>query len=245
MLASAEQNVLVDLMRASPSPVVNERSAVRNRPASNRRAHDARDRRSFPNHLRPAKAFPARRPSRIMQRYAFTARDGKKVVFREPRSADARSLMDFINGFVGEGRSGLLIDKKTDIKAEKRWLKARMREIKGKQTVMLLVECEGRVVGNCDVKRRIWKESHRAVFGIALSEEVRGKGIGEALIRKTIALAKQRMRGLEAIDLAVIDYNRRAKGLYGKVGFVKVARMPRAIKEDREYFDEDWMVMRL
>ena len=180
-----------------------------------------------------------------MQRYAFTAKDGKKVVFREPKSTDARSLMDFINGFVGEEKSGLLIDKKANIREERRWLKQRIREIKKKQTVMLLVECEGRVVGNCDVTRRIWKESHRAVFGIALSSEARGRGIGEALIRRTIALARQRMRGLEAIDLAVIDYNKRAKELYSKVGFVKVARMPRAIKEDREYFDEDWMVMRL
>ena len=180
-----------------------------------------------------------------MQRYVFTARDGKKVVFREPRSTDARSLMDFINEFVGEEKSGLLIDKKTNIRAERRWLKQRMREIKGKLTVMLLVEYEGRIVGNCDVKRRMWKESHRAVFGIALNKEIRGRGIGEALIRKTIALAKQRMRGLEAIDLAVIDYNKRAKGLYGKVGFAKVARMPRAIKEEHQYFDEDWMVLRL
>lgn len=166
-------------------------------------------------------------------------------MFREPRSMDARGLMNFINDFVPEDKSGLLIDRKADMKAEKRWLKERIREIRRKQTVMLLVERDGRVVGNCDVRRRIWKESHRAVFGIALSKEARGKGIGEALANRTIALAKQRMRGLETIDLAVIDYNRRAKALYTKIGFVKVARMPRAIKEGAEYYDEDWMVMRL
>jgi RimJ/RimL family protein N-acetyltransferase len=180
-----------------------------------------------------------------MQRFAFTARDGKKVVFREPRSTDAKSLMNFINEFVDEDRSGLLIDKRTNIRAERRWLKQRIGEIKEKTTVMLVVELDGKIVGNCDVKRRMWKESHRAVFGIALNREARGRGIGEALIRKTITLAKQRMRGLEVIDLAVIDYNKRAKGLYSKVGFVKVARMPRAIKENHEYFDEDWMVLHL
>lgn len=175
----------------------------------------------------------------------FITKDGEEFAFREPKAADARPLMDFINAFVPEERSGLLIDRKADIRAEKRWLKERMKEIRTKQTVMLLVERDGRVVGNCDVKRRIWKESHRAVFGIALSNEARGKGVGEALIRRTIALAKQRMHGLEVIDLAVIDYNKRAKALYTKLGFVKVARMPRAIREQREYFDEDWMVLRL
>jgi len=218
---------------------------VLSRRISNSGARETTKCASSPDNPGTPKAFQTRRPSRVVQRYVFTARDGTKVVFREPRSTDARSLMDFINEFVGEEKSGLLIDKKTNIRAERRWLKQRIREIKGKQTVMLLVECEGRIVGNCDVKRRMWKESHRAVFGIALNKEVRGRGIGEALIRKTIALAKQRMRGLEAIDLAVIDYNKRAKGLYSKVGFVKVARMPRAIKEERQYFDEDWMVMRL
>ena len=245
MLASITQNALVEMRVASPLPFIDDLSTVRNCRTSNRGARETAERASFPVISSTPKAFQTCRPSRVVQRYVFTARDGKKVVFREPRSTDARSLMDFINGFVGEEKSGLLIDKKTNIRAERRWLKQRIREIKGKLTVMLIVEYEGRIVGNCDVKRRVWKESHRAVFGIALSREVRGRGIGEALIRKTIALAKQRMRGLEVIDLAVIDYNRRAKGLYSKVGFVKVARMPHAIKEDREYFDEDWMVMRL
>ncbi len=153
--------------------------------------------------------------------------------------------MNFINAFVDERRSGLLISKKTNIREEKAWLRARLSEIKAKRTVMLLVESDGRVLGNSDVTRRIWKESHRGVFGIALSKEIQGKGIGEQLIKKVIGLAKQRMRGLERIELQVIDYNDRAKGLYRKMGFVKVAHMPSAIKEDSEYFDEDWMILKL
>lgn len=180
-----------------------------------------------------------------MQKYAFTTSDGKRVVFREPKSSDARSLMTFINAFVGEEKSGLLIDKKTPLRAERRWLKARLQEIKEKTQVMLVVEFEGRIVGNCDISRRIWKESHRAFLGIALSREIQGRGVGEALIKKTIALAKQRMHGLEVVDLQVIDYNGRAKGLYKKLGFVKVARMPNAVKEGHEYFDEDWMTLHL
>jgi len=180
-----------------------------------------------------------------VQRYTYTAKDGTKVVFREPRPGDARALMDFINGFVNQDRSGLLISKKANMRDERKWLRDRLKEIKAKRTVMLLVERDGRVVGNSDVTRRIWKESHRGVFGIALSKEIQGKGIGEQLIKRVIGLAKQRMRGLERIDLQVIDYNDRAKGLYKKVGFVKVARMPEAIKEDKEYFAEDWMILKL
>lgn len=180
-----------------------------------------------------------------MQRYVFTANDGKKVVFREPRSTDARPLMEFINAFVEEERSGLLINKETKIREERRWLKSRLKSVKQKTVVMLVVERDGKIVGNCDVERRIWKESHRASLGIALSREIRGIGVGEELIKRIVALAKQRMHGLERLDLQVIDYNKRAKGLYRKVGFEKVARMPNAVKEGREYFDEDWMILRV
>jgi RimJ/RimL family protein N-acetyltransferase len=180
-----------------------------------------------------------------VERYTHKAKDGTKVVFREPRPDDSKALMDFINGFVDQERSGLLISKRTNIREERKWLGARLSEIKAKKTVMLLVERDGRIVGNCDVSRRMWKEAHRAVLGIALSKEIQGKGIGEKLIGRVVRLAKRRMKGLERIDLQVIDYNDRAKRLYKKVGFVKVARMPEAVKEGGEYYAEDWMVMKL
>jgi len=174
--------------------------------------------------------------------YNFTATDGTKVVFREPRPTDAKLFMNFINSFVTEQYSGILIDSKVNLSEERRWLNGWISDIKHRKGVMLSVEMDGKIVGNCTISRMIWKQSHRAGMGIAVSKEMRGKGIGEELMKRTIDLARKRLRGLEMIELSVLAYNKRASGLYKKLGFVRVGRMPDSVKEGREYFDEFMMV---
>jgi len=153
--------------------------------------------------------------------------------------------MDFINAFVAEPMSGLLINKRVHLKEEKAWLKGWLADIKSRKGVMLLVEADGKVEGNCTVSRLVWKSSHMADAGIALSKNIRGRGIGEALMRETIELAGKRMRGLEIIQLKAFDYNERALELYKKLGFVVVGRIPRANKEGKDYYDDVLMVKTL
>ena len=172
----------------------------------------------------------------------FTAKDGTKLIFREPCSGDAPKMMRFINAFVSEPRSGLLIDRKVTLAGEKVWLRGWLADIKRGRGVMLLVEKNARLVGSCTANRLLWKNSHAADIGIALSKEVRGKGVGEALMTRTIELARKRMRGLEMLHLKAIAYNERARGLYTKLGFVEVGRIPRANKEGLEYFDDILMI---
>jgi len=180
-----------------------------------------------------------------MVSYQFRARDGTKVIFREPKAGDARQLMEFINRFADEPMSGIIVNKKTTLREERRWLAGRLKGIKDRETVMLVVESGGRIVGNCDVDRYRYKKSHRALFGIALSEEIRGRGVGEAVMRKVIDLARHRFKGLEFIDLSAMNYNERALNLYKKVGFVEVARIPDAMKEGDLYVDEALMTLPL
>ena len=180
-----------------------------------------------------------------MTKHRFTARDGTCVVFREPRPSDAKLLMDFINAFVAEPMSGLLINKRVRLKEEKAWLRGWLADIKNRKGVMLLVEADGRIKGNCTVSRLVWKSSHMADAGIALSKNIRGRGIGEALLRETVELARKRMRGLEMIQLKAFGYNERALELYKKLGFVVVGRIPRANKEGKDYYDDVLMVKHL
>lgn len=177
-----------------------------------------------------------------MVAFKFTAKDGTQLRFREPYPDDAPKMMRFINAFVSEPRSGLLIDRKVTLASEKVWFKGWLADIKQRRGVMLLVEKDGRVVGNCTANRLPWKNSHAADIGIALAKEVRGKGVGMALMTRTIDLARKRMRGLEMLHLKAIAYNDRARALYEKLGFVEVGRIPKANKEGREYFDDILMV---
>lgn len=180
-----------------------------------------------------------------MVAFEFTAKDGTKLRFREPGPKDAAQLMMFINAFVSERRSGLLIDKSVGLSEERAWLKSWLDDIKKRKGVMLLVEADGRIVGNCTINRLPWKSSHVGDTGIALNRGIRGIGVGEALMTRTIELARRRMPGLEMLYLKAFDYNERARALYTKIGFVEVGRIPKANKERGEYHDDVLMVKHL
>lgn len=178
-----------------------------------------------------------------MVRVRHTADDGTVVTFREPVIDDLRQLMSFINSFVEEPMSGILMNKKVTLKSERSWLEGQLRDIKAKTTFIFLAELDGRVVGSCHMSRLASKHSHRASIGIALIKDVRGKGLGECLMRRTIEVGSKRMKNLECIELSTFAYNERAQSLYKKLGFKEFGRVPRAVKEGDMYFDE--LLMRL
>jgi RimJ/RimL family protein N-acetyltransferase len=174
--------------------------------------------------------------------FKFRAKDGTQVFFREPMPKDAVQFMRFINALVAEKRSGLLMNKRVSLEEETAWLKSWLADIRKRKGVMLLVEVDGIIMGNCVISRLPWKTSHGADVGIALSRRIRGKGIGEALMVRTIELARKRMRGLEMLHIKSFDYNERAQALYKKIGFVEVGRVPKANKDGEEYHDDVLMV---
>ena len=178
-----------------------------------------------------------------MARKEFTAKNGTQVVLREPVRTDAKSMMRYINSVIRERKSGIVMDRPVTLKQEEAWLKARLEEIRMRSAVMLVAEGEGRIVGNCHVTRRPWKERHRATIGVVLAKSMRGIGIGRALMKETVDLSKRRMRGLESFDLSVFDYNEGAQALYRSLGFVEVGCIPDAMKEDSEYSDEMLMIL--
>lgn len=180
-----------------------------------------------------------------MVQIPFVANDGTRAIFREPRAEDSKALMRFINSVIEEKMSGIMMNKKVTLSKEEAWLRKIMKEIRSRETVMLTVESEGKIVGNCHTERHSMKLSHRAMIGIALEKEARGKGIGEALMQAAVALTRKRMKGVESIDLYTFDYNKRAQKLYKKLGFVEVGRIPRGVKEGNRYFDELIMALDL
>lgn len=180
-----------------------------------------------------------------MVQHKFVSKDGNEVVLREPSASDARDLMRYINSVIREPRSGVLMDRTVTLKEEEEWLKARIDEIRTKKIVMLVAEVDGRIVGNCHVERKMWKERHRAVVGVALASGARGKGIGRVLMEHTMELALRRMRGIEIFELSVFDFNERAHALYRSLGFVQVGRIPDAVRDDDVYSDELIMILKV
>ena len=182
---------------------------------------------------------------RCVYRFEFPAEDGTVVVFREPLDSDAKPMMRFINSVIRETESGIIMDRPVSLKQEEAWLKARMGEIRRRSEILLVAEIDGRIVGNCQVVRRQWKERHRADVGIVLSRNARGKGIGRAIMTESINMAIRRMPGLELFELSVFGYNRAARALYKSLGFVESFRMHDAAMEGDEYVDELVMTLRI
>lgn len=93
-----------------------------------------------------------------------------------------------------------------------------------------------RVIGWCDIhslQRDIF--AHAGVLGMGIVDGYRGQGIGEALMRATLAAAKA--RGLTRVELSVREHNLRAKKLYEKFGFVEEGVKRRGVRVDGVYED--------
>ncbi len=90
-----------------------------------------------------------------------------------------------------------------------------------------------RVVGLCDVVPaalpRIAALAHVATIGMLLASDYRGHGLGERLLRTTLAACKGRW---ERIELNVYSHNERAHKLYVRCGFIEDGRRVGAWKLD-------------
>lgn len=100
----------------------------------------------------------------------------------------------------------------------------------------------GQVLGWCDVLRQHGQaRTHVGTLGIGLIAAARHQGIGEQLMRTTIARALQ--NGITRIELTVRVDNTNARALYERLGFVHEGRMHRAFRIDGIYYDSDAMAL--
>jgi ribosomal protein S18 acetylase RimI-like enzyme len=82
------------------------------------------------------------------------------------------------------------------------------------------------------------KSRHRGVvWGMFVSPEERGKGLGRALLAECIERSR-RVQGLEQLILSVVVDNGTASTLYRLVGFEVYGRDPAALKVDGRPLDE-------
>ena len=89
------------------------------------------------------------------------------------------------------------------------------------------------------------KRHHKgSIWGMYVPQELRGKGIGKALLQAAIAYAKS-LPGLEYINLAVVLTNKEARHLFISLGFETYGLERQALKLHDHYFDQELMTLRL
>lgn len=105
---------------------------------------------------------------------------------------------------------------------------------------------DGQLAGMAGFARSQYeKEKHKGrIWGVYLKKELRGKGMGRALMAEMLRVAG-RQAGLEQIVLSVVAGRAGAKKLYSSLGFEIYGREVRALKVGASYVDEELMVLRL
>lgn len=87
------------------------------------------------------------------------------------------------------------------------------------------------------------KITHKGnIYAMYVSSEYRGRRIGNALLTELLQRAKQ-LPGLEQINLTVVSSNLAAKKLYETVGFTTYGTERNAMKNNGQYWDEDYMTL--
>jgi RimJ/RimL family protein N-acetyltransferase len=89
------------------------------------------------------------------------------------------------------------------------------------------------------------KKRHKGViWGMYVPREMRGKGIGKALLQAAISYAKT-LPQLEQINLSVVLTSREARQLFISLGFEPYGLERHALKLHDRYFDHELMTLRL
>ncbi len=108
----------------------------------------------------------------------------------------------------------------------------------------LTADWNGEPVGMANLYIQPYKKlAHTCLFSIIVKEEMRGKGIGKALIEQLIKQAKEKFK-IEILHLEVYEGNP-AKRLYEREGFKQYGRQERFIKEEGKYIAKIFMQKRL
>lgn len=155
-----------------------------------------------------------------------TDKDGTAYLIRYPKRTDLQDLWKYINQVSQERTYISLQGEEISLKEERDFLNLALKKIKSKESVFLIVESEGKIVGIAEVTKRGRTEKHVGVFGITLAKDFRSKGIGKKLMTLIIEEAKKNLEGLKIIRLVCFADNKVACHLYESLGFKEYGRLP-------------------
>ena len=105
------------------------------------------------------------------------------------------------------------------------------------KTIFLVAEVEGKIVGftRCEGSK-LSRFRHKAEFGICISKDYWGYGIGKVLLENVLMWADT--EGIEKISLTVVESNSKAIELYKRYGFVEEGLLIKdRIHKDGNYYN--------
>lgn len=167
-----------------------------------------------------------------------------KVQIRTLQKKDAGQLIKLITKI--HHNNDLLELTHKEIEAIKtRKVRKTIKEFeKSKRQIMLGVFQENNLVGVCTISRvsERNKQSHRAALFIGLDEELRGKGLGAALMKMAFDFASK--VAYEQFETTVLDGNTPAFILCTEYGFKAMCRFSRAFKNMKGSYQDSILLIK-
>lgn len=160
-----------------------------------------------------------------------------QVLIRYPNDDDAKAMCDYINALSQERTYITHQGDKIELEDEKEYLKGQLERIVNQESVQLLVFVNGKLSGisSIDLGKRV--EEHVGVFGISISKEYRGKGLGKLLMELILKEAEINLQKLRIITLEVMALNSTGIEMYKRFGFKQYANLPEGNKYKGEFVD--------
>lgn len=104
-------------------------------------------------------------------------------------------------------------------------------------SLFLIAEVNGKIVGftRCE-GNKLSRFKHKAEFGICISKEYWGYGIGKALLENVLMWAES--TEIRKISLTVVETNKKAINLYRRYGFIEEGLLVNdRIHKDGNYYN--------
>lgn len=170
-------------------------------------------------------------------RNAITIKNGKNCIIRNGTFEDGPEVSTFFTTTHGETDYLLSYPEEStrDDEKQSNYLK---ETAESDREIELLAIVDGKVVGMAGFHAigSKYKVRHRAEFGITVSKDYWGQGIGKAVMNACIECAKE--AGYIQLELDVVADNTRAIELYKKLCFIEFGRNPKGFQSKYSGFQE-------
>lgn len=159
---------------------------------------------------------------------AVILKNGQSVIFRSPTPDDASQMLTFLNRIASDSDYLIRYPEECETSPEKEAnLIASVRQ--SEYDLYITAFAENKIVGNCQLafQKRI-KTKHRASVSIGILKEYQGLGLGKAMMREMVSIAREHQ--ILQLELEYIEGNDRARNLYEAMGFFCTGERPDAIR---------------
>lgn len=153
---------------------------------------------------------------------------------------DLPIIVAALNKVIREGKYLFLNNEIVNMEEERQWFKHSVEA----GMLYLVAKVEGKVAGGASIHPQTDKRAHVAQFGIFICDGYRNLGLGTAMTKEFIEIAKK--RGFEILQLSVFANNTRALNVYRKCGYKEIGWLSRDIKfPDGKYTDRIYLELSL